>query len=526
MSETSNQFSFTRAASTNQRDAKRILLSVSVSLLFVLTMTWASNLQATELHIGTATADITPALPVALMGQFELRIAQTAETPLTANVLALESRDGNRSLETAILVSCDLVGIPKKLLEKLREAVHEQIPQLDVSKVLLNATHTHTAPVLENGLDYSFRYQIPKEHVLQPEQYQAVFVQRVTAAIVKAWHNRQPGSVTWGLSHAAVAYNRRVVYSKEISTPGVFADGVARMYGKTSVPEFSNLEGMEDHDVNLLVFWDSGANVVAMAIDVPCPAQTVEGRSSVNADYWHPVREKLRERFGRDLCVLGWIGAAGDQSPRPLYRSAAEERMISLRHLTGLEEIARRIVLAVEEAYETVKNDRRTEVQFVHKVETLSLPMAWVTEKEYAFAKAERDRYSAQMAANPKAADQVLAHVTWSDDVVKRFEKQKTDPHPQTEVEVHALRLGDVAICSNPFELFTDYGIRIQARSKALQTFVVQLAGDGPYLPTEKAVKGGGYSAIVQSISTGPEGGQLLVDRTVEWINSLWSETK
>jgi hypothetical protein len=494
--------------------------------LFYGALSLTVNSQAGELNIGTATADITPTLPVALMGQFNLRIAHTVETPLTANVVALESRAGNASLEAAIMVSCDLVGIPNKLLKRVRAEAHKQIPELDERKIFLNAIHTHTAPVLENGLDYSFRYQIPKAGVLQPEQYVSFFVERVTDAIVKAWKNRRPGSVAWGLSHAAIASNRRVVYAKAIATPGVFADGTAKMYGQTEVPEFLNLEGMEDHDVNILFFWDKSGKMIAMTIAVPCPAQEVESRSTVNADYWHPVREKLKQRFGPDLAVLGWISAAGDQSPRPLYRSAAEERMIRLRKLTRLEEIGRRVVLAVEEAYETVKEDRYAEVPFIHKVETLSLPMVLITEKEYEFAKAERDKYSAQIAADPKAADQVLACLTWNNDAVKRFEKQKTDPHPKTEVELHVLRLGEVAICSNEFELFTDYGIRIQARSKALQTFVLQLAGDGPYLPTEKALKGGGYSAITQSISTGPEGGQILVDRTVELINSLWPGVK
>jgi hypothetical protein len=115
--------------------------------------------------------------------------------------------------------------------------------------------------------------------------------------------------------------------------------------------------------------------------------------------------------------------------------------------------------------------------------------------------------------------------MTWNEDVVKRFEKQKTESHPTMEAELHVLRIGDIAICSNEFELFTDYGIRIQARSRALQTFVIQLAGDGSYLPTEKAMHGGGYSAIAQSIATGPQGGQILVDRTVERINSLWPGT-
>ncbi len=118
----------------------------------------------------------------------------------------------------------------------------------------------------------------------------------------------------------------------------------------------------------------------------------------------------------------------------------------------------------------------------------------------------------------------------WYETTVQRFERQKTAPKPMYEAELHVLRLGNVAICTNPFELFTDYGIRIKARSRAVQTFVVQLAGPGSYLPTEKAVGGGryvpgaksNYSAIVESNLVGPEGGQLLVDRTVAAINSLW----
>jgi hypothetical protein len=516
----------TRSTLDSMRRFKRIALG-----LFVITLSWVTNIQATELHIGAASADITPKLPVALMGQFELRIAHTVETPLTANVVALESREGNRSLDVAIMVSCDLVEIPNKLLKMVRDEVHKQIPELDVRKIFLNATHTHTAPVLDNDLKSSFRYQIPKVGVLQVEEYDDFFIQRVTEAIVKAWKNRGPGSVTWGLSHAAIAYNRRVVYSKEVPTPGYFSDGSAQMYGKTNLPEFSNLEGMEDHDVNMLFFWDKSGKLIAMTIDVPCPAQEVESRSAVNADYWHPVREKLKHRFGPDLCVLGWIGAAGDQSPRPLYRKAAEERMIKLRNLSRLEEIARRIVVAVEEAYETVKDDRYVGAQLIHKVETLTLPMRLVTEEEYVFSKAERDKFSAQIAADSTVASEVLARMTWNGDVVNRFEEQKIDPNPKMEAEIHVLRIGEAVICTNQFELFTDYGIRIQARSKALQTFVIQLtagigASDASYLATEKAVKGGGYSAVIQSNVVTPEGGKILVDRTVELINSLWPELK
>jgi hypothetical protein len=246
----------------------------------------------------------------------------------------------------------------------------------------------------------------------------------------------------------------------------------------------------------------------------------------VNADYWHPVREKLKQRFGKDLCIVGWIGVSGDQSPHILYRKSAEERMRKLRNLTRLEEIARRIVLAVEETYETVKNERLTDVQLIHKVETINLPRFIITEEECLFAKAERDKYAAMIDADPDAAKKVQARKSWNADVVRRYEMQQEDLHDRLETEIHVLRIGDIVICTNPYELFTDYGIRMQARSKALQTFTIQLVGPGPghYIATEKAVNGGGYSAVAQSCPIGPEGGQILVDRTVDLIDELFND--
>jgi hypothetical protein len=502
------------------------ITKIGLVLLFISTVFGTAQLQAGELLIGTASIDITPKLPVALEGQFNLRIAEKAETPLTANIIALESKDGNRSTDVAVMVSCDLIGIPGILLKMVRDGVHKQIPDLDVSKIFLNGIHTHTAPVLENDLNSSFRYPIPENGVLQVEEYDNFFAKQVTGAIVKAWKNRHPGSVSWGLSHAAVAYNRRAVYSKPVPTPGNFANGTSQMYGNTNVPEFINFEGTEDHDVNMLFFWNADNKLIAMTVNVPCPAQQVESRLTINADYWYPVRESLKKRFGPDICVLGWIGAAGDQSPRPMYRKAAEERMTRLRHLTPLEEIARRITLAVEETYETVKDDRYTDVKLIHRVEPMSLPMRLVTEQEYIFAKSVRDTCKVQIAADPKKADDILTLMTWNEDVIKRYNKQKTDPDPKLNVEVHVLRIGDVAICTNEFELFTDYGLRIQARSRALQTFVIQLVGNGSYLPTEKAVKGGGYSAVIQSDVVSPEGGQILVDQTVKLINEMFPAEK
>lgn len=496
-----------------------------IILLILINMAFSStSTSAKGFYIGTACADITPEIPVALVGQFPMRIADTIETPLTANVIALELYDDKQSVDVAIMVSCDLLYISNEMLGLVRSKVKESIPDLDISKIILNATHTHTAPVLENdsNSDFSFRYPVPEKGVLQVDDYIVFFVQQVSDAIVRAWRQRSPGSVTWGLSHAVIGYNRRIVYSKEQLHPGRFDNRKAQTYGNTSVPDFMNIEGSEDHAINTLYFWDENNNLIALGINIPCPSQVVESRSTINADYWHPLRERLRYRFGKDLTILGWGGAAGDLSPRPMYRKAAEERMVRLRDINQTDEIARRVCLAVEEAYETVKNDRYQDVELKHISKKLQLPMRKIKVEEYEFAKSERDEYTKMISENPEASKDILSPMTWNEDVVKRFELQEEHVNSTYETEIHVLRLGDIAICTNQFELFTDYGIQIQARSNALQTFIITYAGPITYLPTEKAIEGGGYSAIVQSGVVGSEGGKILVDETVSLINSLW----
>ncbi len=477
--------------------------------LFIVTILPTTRAIADELLLGTGVADITPTEPVAVSGQFHLRIARKIETPITANIIALESRSENARDDMAIMVSCDLLYIPTEVLELVRQAVGERLPDVDTSKLFLNGTHTHTAPTLLPD-----KYPIPKEGVVQVQEYIVFLAERVADTVARAWNNRSVGSVTWGLSHAVVAYNRRAVY----------ADGHAQMYGRTNVPSFRNLEGYEDHDIGTLFFWNDANELAAVVVNVSCPSQEVEGRTAVNADFWHPVREALKQNYGQQLCVLGWTGASGDQSPHLMYRKAADERMRKLRGLSRLDEIARRIVRAVEESYEVVGNDRHSNVPLIHKVEKIELPMRPVAEDEYAEAKAQVKKAQDLIAQNPEAAARQHRRMKWYGVTVERFKRQKTDPNPTYEMELHVLRIGDAAICTNSFELFTDYGIRIKARSKAIQTFIVQLAGPGTYLPTEKAVRGGHYSAVVHSSLVGPKGGDLLVDRTVSLINSLWAE--
>jgi hypothetical protein len=483
----------------------------SLGKLFLLLVV-ALNVSAGEIYVGATTVDITPKLPVALMGQFHLRLAKEVETPLLANIVAMESREG-ANVDYTIFVACDLIVISPPIYAQAREAIKKRLPGLDVNKIILTATHTHTSPVLDTIL---LKYPIPKQGVTQIQEYLDFFCARVADAVAKAWEGRRPASITWGLSHAVIGYNRRSVY----------ANGTAAMYGATEIPEFRGIEGPEDHDVNTLFFWNKAGKLIAMTVNVPCPAQEEENRDAINADFWHDARIELKKRFGQDIVVAGWAGASGDQSPHIRYRWKANERMHKLAGLSHTQEIGRRIGVAVQEAYDVVKNDKHANVPLIHKVEKLMLPMRQVTEAERLDALKNRDRIAKEITADPASREQKEGEMNWYGATVTLAEKQKSDPDLRFPSEVHVVRIGDVVICTSPFELFVDYSVQIQGRSKAVQTFVVQLAGAGNYLPTQKAKQGGGYSAIIQSTPVGPEGGMILVDRTVEMINSLWPGEK
>ncbi|NOX98689.1 MAG: hypothetical protein GXP30_02990 [Verrucomicrobia bacterium] len=458
-----------------------------------------------ELLIGQSTTDITPELPVALSGQFHTRIAKKIETPITASVVVLEKKLANGESEQAILVSCDVVIIRDGILAKLREKVTKKSPDIDPEKIILNATHTHTAPVMREG-----SYKIPKTGVTQPSEFVELLTDRVAEAIDKAWKNKQPGGVSWGLGHAVIAQNRRIV----------FTDGKTKMYGKTALPSFKKLEGAEDHGVEVLFFFDTDKKLLATAVNVACPGQEVAGRSNINADYWHNVREQLKEKHGNDLVVLSWVGAAGDQSPRLMIRKAANDRMVIAAKQTHLKEIGRKIARAVDDAWQVAKNDVHFDAPLIHTVRNLDLPIRRVTKKEIAQAKTEITNLKAY---SKKSGKDNQRKQLWNQKTIDRFAQQ--DNHPYYSIELHVLRLGDIAIATNPFELFTEYGLRMKARSKSIQTFVIQHTGaDGMYLPTEEAVSGGGYSAIINSNYVGSAGGDLLTNETVKGINAMWEK--
>ncbi len=478
-----------------------------------------------QLLVGWASRDVTPDRTVILGAQFKMRVSEGVDGPVTVTAMALSTADPEG--DSVIFVSCDRGGFRHKwydendFLPQCQEAIRARSSDIDVEKVVLNATHTHTYPMTLID-QFGPEEEVLPEGVMTAQEYMDFTKERIAEAVIDAWTNRKPAGVSFGLGTAVVGHNRRATYFLEDSgrIPGTKVEGLTRMYGNTNDPNFSHIEGYEDHYVDLLYTWDNESNLTGVVVNLACPSQETEHGMQISADFWHEVRTEIRKRHGEHIQILAQCSAAGDQSPHRLWYKEAEQRMLKLRGSTMRQEIGRRVAQTVQEVLPLARKDIRTAPILRHVVKTVKLPRRMVSDAEAEQVREDLDKLEAE-AREGKNNFRIAQRARR---VLQRHEQQKETL--LIPMELHVVRLGDMAFATNRFELFMDYGIRIKARSPAVQTFLVQLAANdgwtGTYLPSERAVTNKGYGGGVYDNEVGPEGGGVIVEETVQALKHLW----
>lgn len=494
------------------------------------------------MNIGWASRDVSIDAPVLITGQAHERISKLVLDPTTVTVLVME--DGG---DYVVFVSGDFTSFPGDFLREVKAAAEQRIPGFNGEKILLNATHTHTAPRFQRSTGYD-KAPTDRLEIYPHLQYRQFLVTSMVDAIEEAYLGKKSGSFAYGYGSAAVGLQRRVTYFNDRSAMNVKGNtfgvnGFGQMYGKTNVEDFDSFEGPTDANVYLLYTFDEADRLTGAIVNVPCPSQCTENESYTSADYWHETRQLIREKYG-DIYILPQCAAAGDLSPHPLYTFPAWDRQIRLkyekhpladsvirpRELYNRRYIAEKIAAAFDECYTWASKEKFREAPIVHITKTLELKRWNVTERELADAKenyAELQGREFQVTDDPQKDfvenTKRSCNLARCENVMENYEKNGQP----VETQVHVLKIGQIAFCSCPFELYLAYQHRIQARSPFIQTFMVQLCASdgkepvGSYLATQRAAFNKGYSAIMFSCKVAPEGGQQLVDNIVDTLKTI-----
>jgi len=479
-----------------------------------------------KLMIGWGEADITPDLngkPVPLNGQYYARTARGIHSRLKNVVVVIGSGD-----EYFITGSMDNVGCEKTFHDMVCAKVAELEPEIDPARIFLNAIHTHSAPSL--AVRRASRWKVSDDGTLTPEEYAEFVVPVVAQNIVNAWRSRKPGGVIRGFGSARIGHCRRAVYR----------DGTAEMYGDTTRKDFIGMEAGEDSGIEMLFTCDEAGRRTGMILNVACPSQSMESTYVVSSDFAGATRELLKREFGGDFHTIYEISPAGCQSPRDLVRHYTSEP--DFWHADGVPVLAERLLAAVKRA-----DLRPVEYEPVlkHTVTPVALPRRRASYRDFVEATAELERLTAIMPekkafaafcaethANekldgPGPYDSKLHHFVLIRNamaVIERYRDQNEDP--ELHFDMHVVRLGDAVFASDPFELYLYYGQNIKARSRAGQTFLVQLSCGADryagYLPSPDAEKFGGYGGLIINGQVGSDGGLMLADITVDAINRLF----
>lgn len=508
-----------------------------------------------ELRLGWASRDVSTDKPVGIPGQFHARVSQGVFDPITLTALVIDN-----GADLVIFLSADVVVVRSCMLDTIRAKVAQLDPGIPAAKILMNATHTHTGPSIYGDRFSSMQLgsatpasdEFPHEgiEIASSDEYCAFFSDRAAEAIREAYAKRTAGGIAYGYGYAVVAHSRRVVYFDDVSKrPGAVinsthgVNGHARMYGDTNDASFSHYEAGADPFINLLYTFDAAGQLTGAVVNVPCPSQNSEGESKLSASFWSEVREAIRAAHG-NIFILPQCAAGGDLAPRVLHYRKAQARRFALKYGSAPEpisewnarkDIAERVAGAFTEVLAWARKDIRTALPVTHVVKTVHLDKRRITPEE---AEYERKQLDALLQTGFKKDgtpqerlvhdSQLVASRNRCRRILARFEEQ--DAEPRLPMELHVLRIGEIAFASNRFELYMDFMHRIQARSPFTQTFIVQLAGvpgpdGGTYLATERGAWGKGYSASRYCNLVSPQGGQELVEETVKVLKDIYAET-
>ncbi len=506
-----------------------------------------------SLKIGWATRNVSTDKPVNIPGQFHMRISRGILDPVTVTALLIE--DG---ADLVCMISADLVVIRSGLIDEIREKVTQSIPGFPVEKIIMSATHTHAGPshyadsgwrATPGGISTAMVKEVPTElDIASGDEYRDFLSTQTAEAVVEAYRTRAPGGIAYGYGFATVAHSRRVTYFDDLSKrPGSIINsthglnGHSAMYGNTDDPMFAGYEAGTESFVNLLYTFNPEGKLTGALINVPCPSQNDEGLDRLSASFWHDTRELLHKKHG-DIPILCQCAAGGDLAPRQLHYKSAEARRYHLKYGDKPKsfedfrrrDIAERIAAAFDEVLTWAKKDILTDLPLIHKVETVMLSKRLITKDEYETDKAMLAELNKKEFAKTGTPEEKLrqdsalvAARNRCKRIIDRFEK--LDAETKLPMEMHVVRIGDIAFATNRFELYMDYMHRIQARSPFIQTFVVQLTGipgndGGSYLATGRGEYGHGYSASRYCNVVSSKGGQELVEETVKVLKELAEE--
>ncbi len=389
----------------------------------------------TVYSVGVAQVDITPDYPVRLSGfGFRRTESEGVTQPIWAKALAISL---DKSSPPVVLITVDNLGIPATMFDEVAKRLANQTG-LERSRLAINSSHTHTAPMLRGVAPTLFSGPIPDEHWQRIDRYTAELTDKLTSVAIAALNDRAPARLSWGIGSVKFAINRR--------TKG----------------------GPVDHDFPLLVVKRIDGVIRAIYVNYACHCVTLSN-NKISGDWAGYAQDLVQRDFPKAIAMVS-IGCGADQNPSSGVTGDKSD-------------------IALQQGAEIAAEVKRMLGGFLAPVQgVISSSLKPIT-LDFADHPSQ-----AEWEEKAKKNDAAGYHARVQLERLARGESpQKTLNYPIT-----TWSFGDsLAMVFLPGEVVVDYSRRLKRELDGGRLWINAYANDSPcYIPSERVLKEGGYEAL------------------------------
>ncbi len=435
--------------------------------------------------IGAANVDITPSAAMVNYNNTEYEPGPE-ETALHASIIYC-CRGG----EEVIFISADLSFIDRSLVLRIRDQCRYRLG-IKPDRVIVSATHTHNAPTV---CPTFITGGTPDPLYLE------MLISRIIEGVEDARKKRQPAEV------GAI----------EIKVPGrignrrrLKSDGTIRIVD--SFEQWSDnlpAEGPVDETVGLLAFKDLENNYVALIVNPAFHNNCCDsfGGGFYHSDIYGIISSRLREAFPSLQSAAVIPAPSGNLLPRPELGKPCPSQEKVAAEISSF--YAEKIISVLKKL--TVHDNPCLE----HESEILIIEDRPLSESNF-------------------CEDGCRGEGPWELEYARlRYDPEKGALEKMglqsCVVEIDFIKIGNIAIVTNPAELFCEFGLEVRQKSPFPATLIFELTnGYCGYVPTEEAFNRGGYEThrTVYTSRLSKDAGRKITEKSVELLTTQRSRSK
>jgi neutral ceramidase len=474
---------------------------LTLILGFILIFSFDSRLHAQNaaFRAGASTANITPPLGSGIVGNFGIPPpANYVHDELHARSLVLD--DGTIKL---VFVVVDNVGIIREVFDEAKRLIFEET-KIPATQILMSSDHTHSASSASGlgNLRGGWNAGMPLD------DYQRFLVRRIADGVRIALNNLEPARIGWGAGNVPQhLFNRRWKMKNPVVNPFGGKDQV-QMNPGIGNPDLLEPAGPTDPQVSFISVQSLKGRPIGILANYSLHYVGGVPKDHISADYFAVFADRIQELLKADRQDPPFVGimsngTSGDVNNINFGAPAEKHEPYAKMRI-----VANDVANEVLRVYQTIQYKdwvplRAAQSELNLKVRRPDSEMLAYAQKVLAKPETETPVHRLEKTY----AERTIQMNKWPENV---------------NVLMQTFRIGELGVAAIPFEVFTEIGLEIKAKSPFKSSFTIELAnGSYGYLPTPEQHQVGGYETWLGTNKVEKEASRKIVTEILKLFNQV-----